>query len=64
MRKLFSFLGMLMLCATLMAQTPSAFKYQAVARNQAGEIMTNKTMTVRLPRKAGEPIVPEPVSES
>jgi cell division protein FtsQ len=24
----------------------------------------NKTMTVRLPRKAGEPIVPEPVSES
>ena len=24
----------------------------------------NKTMTVRLPRKPGEPIVPEPVSES
>src|SRR5687768_5076293 len=48
MRKLFSFLGMLMFCATLLAQTPSAFKYQAVARNQSGEVMADQSMTVRI----------------
>src|SRR5436190_12273917 len=48
MRKLFSFLGMLMLCATLMAQTPSAFKYQAVARSQSGAVMANQSMSVRI----------------
>src|SRR5688572_16827022 len=48
MRKLFSFLGMLMFCATLMAQTPSAFKYQAVARNQGGSVMADQAMSVRI----------------
>ena len=48
MRKLFSIFGMLALCAMLFAQTPSAFKYQAVARNQSGEVMADQPMSIRI----------------
>ncbi len=44
---LLSFAAMLMLCATMFAQAPSAFKYQAVARDASGQIMADKTMSVR-----------------
>lgn len=48
MKKLFSFFAMLAVCATLMAQSPSAFKYQAVARQQSGEAMADQPMSVRI----------------
>ena len=49
MKKFFlPFLGMLFLCATLMAQTPSAFKYQAVARDASGSVMADQPMSVRM----------------
>jgi len=34
--------------ATLMSQTPEAFKYQAVVRDSAGEIVSNKNVSLRI----------------
>ncbi|HXH17853.1 MAG TPA: hypothetical protein VNJ07_02130 [Chitinophagales bacterium] len=47
-KQLLSISGMLLLCFTMMAQTPAAFKYQAIARSSSGEVMANQTMNVRL----------------
>jgi regulatory protein YycI of two-component signal transduction system YycFG len=35
------------------AQAPQAFKYQAVVRNNAGEIINNQTVSFRLSIRAG-----------
>ncbi|GIV32718.1 MAG: hypothetical protein KatS3mg031_0253 [Chitinophagales bacterium] len=44
----FLFALMLGMCINLKAQMPGAFKYQAVARDAFGNVITDKTMSVRI----------------
>lgn len=48
MKKLFTFIPTLLLTLTLMAQSPSAFNYQAVVRDSDGEIIENATVGVQI----------------
>ncbi|QIA09266.1 hypothetical protein [Draconibacterium halophilum] len=49
MKKIKSFLFMFLLCiGSLLAQTPGAFNYQAVLRNNEGQIMNNQDVSIRI----------------
>lgn len=48
MKTSFFFTLMCALCMTALAQAPQAFKYQAVARNTAGELLINKAVTFKI----------------
>ena len=48
MKKLCTFLSLLLLSASLMAQTPQAINYQGVVRNNSGSIIANQLITLRL----------------
>lgn len=49
MKKVITFLfTIIALAGILNAQTPSGFNYQAVVRNSAGQLMTNRTIGVRI----------------
>lgn len=47
--KIFSMLVIMAISITMIfAQTPQAFKYQAVARNASGELITNQSVSLRI----------------
>ena len=48
MKKFTMFFGLLLLAAVTFAQAPQAFKYQAVARGNAGEILANQSVSFRM----------------
>jgi len=48
MKNLISILLIALAISTIKAQTPQAFKYQAVVRNNAGEILQNQEVGVRI----------------
>jgi len=48
MKKLVLFFGCLLLAAIINAQVPQGFKYQTVARNNAGEILANQSISFRM----------------
>lgn len=48
MKKSILFFSLILLAAQLIAQAPNMFKYQAVARNNAGEIMANQTVSFEI----------------
>ena len=49
MKKLFTILICLsLMIGTIMAQTPNAFKYQAVVRDNAGQIIVNQNVGFRI----------------
>jgi hypothetical protein len=48
MKKLFLSFIFLLGAASIYAQTPDAFNYQAVARNNAGAVLPNTNIAVRL----------------
>lgn len=50
---LFLFLFNLVFIPALLAQTPNAFQYQAVLRNNAGEILKDQSVTVRFLLRKG-----------
>jgi|WetSurMetagenome_2_1015567.scaffolds.fasta_scaffold12498_2 hypothetical protein len=45
---LFFFIGLLVICATSLAQIPKGFNYQAIARDGSGNVLVNVTMGVKL----------------
>lgn len=48
MKKLLFFVGSLLVGVMAWGQAPQAFKYQAVARNLAGEVLINKAVSFRI----------------
>jgi hypothetical protein len=48
MKKITLFASMLFIAITLMAQTPQAFKYQAVARDASGNGLANQNVSFRI----------------
>ena len=48
MRKLFTFVSVLLLSASLWAQTPQKFSYQAVIRNSSSELIANQKVGIRI----------------
>jgi len=48
MKKVTLSLVMIILAITVLAQTPQAFKYQALVRNNSGEILQNQSVGVRI----------------
>jgi len=48
MRRLFYSIIALLIGATVFAQAPESFKYQAVARNASGEVLTNQTVGMQI----------------
>ena len=45
---IFSLLATVLLAGTLLAQAPKGFNYQAVVRNPAGQLMANRSVSVRI----------------
>lgn len=48
MKKLFFIIAVLMMGSAVWGQAPRAFKYQAVARNGAGEVLANQAVSFRI----------------
>ncbi|MCP4089288.1 MAG: hypothetical protein GY746_05805 [Gammaproteobacteria bacterium] len=48
MKKLIIVLGILLIAGTLLAQAPQSFKYQAIARDVEGNIISNKQVSLRI----------------
>ena len=48
MKKLLYSIISLLLCATVFAQAPQSFKYQAVARDASGEVMANQQVNFQI----------------
>jgi hypothetical protein len=48
MKKFTFFFGLLLIATMTFAQAPQAFKYQAVARNNAGEILASQNISFRM----------------
>ena len=49
MKKVFlSILTLILFAGAVFAQTPKGFNYQAVVRNAAGQLMANRTVSVRI----------------
>ena len=48
MKKIYSFLVLLVTVSTLMAQSPKSFKYQAVVRDNNGVAITNKQVSIKI----------------
>lgn len=55
MKKITLLLGIILLTASILAQTPQAFKYQAVARDHLGDIITDQDIGLRITILAGGP---------
>ena len=56
MSKIFTLITVSILCTNLIfAQAPQALNYQAVARNVAGAIIPNQTVSVRFSLRDGSP---------
>ena len=53
MKKITLSLVILTIAITVIAQTPQAFKYQAVVRDNAGEILANQSVSFRLSIRDG-----------
>lgn len=47
-RKIFTMMAILVLALAVSAQAPQAFKYQAVARNASGELITNQSVGLQI----------------
>ena len=45
---IFSLLAIVLFAGTLYAQAPKGFNYQAVVRNPAGQLMANRSVSVRI----------------
>ncbi len=56
MKKLYTFISTAFLVATLVAQSPNAFHYQAVVRNASGDVIENTTIGVRISLLQGSEI--------
>lgn len=48
MKRILNFLTLLLITYTSLAQAPGIFNYQGVARNSVGNVLQNKTITLRL----------------
>jgi hypothetical protein len=48
MKRIFFFIILVFLGAALSAQTPSSFRYQAVARNNSGNVLVNQNVSFRI----------------
>ena len=48
MKKLFTLLSAVLLTATVWAQTPQSFKYQAVARNAGGDVVADQAVGMQI----------------
>ncbi len=48
MKSLLSTLILFLLTISVIAQAPQAFKYQAVVRDNTGEVMANKSVSFRI----------------
>ena len=48
MKRLFIFLGIILISATTFSQTPQSFKYQAIARGPGGELLSYQDVTFRI----------------
>ena len=55
MKKFTLILAMLFIAASLSAQTPQAFKYQAIARNSSGGLIQNQLVAFRISILQGSP---------
>jgi len=54
MKKSFLFVTLVLMGVFALSQTPQAFKYQTVARNNAGEILANQNISFRMTILQGE----------
>ena len=63
MKKFFYTLNLLLLVSFIFAQTPQAFKYQAIIRNDAGELIVDQNVGIQLSilegSEAGAPVYTE-----
>ena len=55
MKKLLTLFTALAVCTSLYAQAPQAFKYQAVARDNSGNVVSNSTIGFRISLLQGSP---------
>ena len=59
MKKVFlSILTLILFAGAVFAQTPKGFNYQAVVRNAAGQLMANRTVSVRIAIVQGAFLMP------
>ena len=63
MKKTFTLFAAVLLTATVWAQTPQSFKYQAVARDASGEVIANQKLSFQISilngSKSGTPVYTE-----
>ncbi len=48
MKKLYSLISIFLFCASMYAQTPQAINYQGLARDNAGNVLVNQNISLRL----------------
>jgi len=48
MKKLFALIGWILLTASSFAQSPQAFKYQAIARDNSGKVLTEQPVSLKI----------------
>ncbi|MCK4678977.1 MAG: Vir protein, partial [Bacteroidales bacterium] len=48
MKKFLLLFGMVLVTCSIVAQAPQAFKYQAIARDVAGNILSNRQVSIKI----------------
>ncbi|MCK4700529.1 MAG: hypothetical protein KAT38_09350, partial [Bacteroidales bacterium] len=64
MKKFLLLFGMVLVVCSIVAQTPQAFNYQAIARDKAGNILSNQQVSIKISILQGDVVGPAVYQET